>query len=158
MNARVIALGHPFRGDDGAALEVARRLPAGLADVILAGRPGPGLLDLLDAGVPTVLLDCVRSGRPAGTIVKLRLAELPSAAIRERRASSHGLGPADALGLMEALGRPLPRGFFVGCEGVAFGAGPALSPAVEAAMDDWVAAIRVAVEESCTNTASSIDS
>lgn len=155
---RVLALGHAFRGDDGAALAVAARLPPGLADVRPVGRPGAGLLDLLDADVPTVLLDVVRTGRPAGTLVKLPLEALPDAAVRQQRASSHGFGPGDALALGRALGRPLPRGWFVGVEGERFDAGTERSPAVEAALDAWVEATIEAVEALCTSTGSSTGS
>ena len=150
--ARVIALGHPARSDDGAALQVARRLPPGLAEVILAGRPGAGLLDLLDAAVPTVLIDVVRAGLAPGALVRLTLAEAGAAALTAPRVSSHGLGPGDALRLAKALGRALPRGWFVGVEGDRFDPGEQLSPAVEAALDGWLAATVAAVEDLCTST------
>lgn len=126
----MIALGNPDRGDDGAALRLARRLPFPVAAL---GRPGLGLLDLLDG--PVLLLDAVRSGRPPGTIVEVRLTAL------RPRGPPHRIGPAEVLALASALGRPA-QGWLVGIEGARFDAGSALSPPVADAMDDWAAAVR----------------
>lgn len=153
MRPRVIALGNAGRGDDGAALVVAARIPPERAEVLLAGRPGPGLLDLFDPAVPTVLLDVVSAGLPPGTLVRLDLGAVPDAAVAGGRASTHGLGPAHALRLGRALGRELPRGWFVGVEGATFAPGAPLSPQVQAALDAFYAATMAAVEALCTSTA-----
>lgn len=146
---RVIALGNEAAGDDAAALEVARRVEARLAargereaiELILAGRPGAGLLELLHAEVPTVLVDVTRSGASPGTIFDLALDDLTGAITGERHFSSHGFGPGEALRLGKALDRRLPHGRFVGIEGTRFDAGAALSPAVAGALDALVAAV-----------------
>lgn len=165
---RVIALGSPHGGDDEAALRIAAALldegpgpgdptpgdgrdRRGVADVrdvcdvIIAGRPGPGLVDLLDDPRPAVLIDVVRSGAPPGTVHELALAGLADAALGGGPLSSHGFGPAEALRLAAALGRPPPRGAFVGVEGATFGVGAPLSPAVAAAMEAFLAATRAAI-------------
>lgn len=151
MRPRVIALGNAVRGDDGAALLIAARIPADQAEVLLAGRPGPGLLDLFDPATPTVLLDVVSAGLAPGTLVRLDLAAVPDAAVAGGRASTHGLGPAHALQLGRALGRELPRGWFVGVEGASFEPGAPLSPEVEQALDAFYAAAMAAVEDLCTS-------
>lgn len=144
---RVIALGNELACDDGAALEAARRLsrrrPA--LDVVLAGRPGPGLLDLLDADVPTVLLDVVRVDRAAGHIVELALDRVAEASVDGRPVSSHALGVGETLRLAAALGRPLPRGIFIGIAGRRFGPGETRDPDVDACIDDLVDAAEGAV-------------
>lgn len=129
----VIALGNESASDDGAAL----RAVAGVqrAEVILAGRPGPGLLDLLDAERQTILVDVVRSGASPGAIFERPLAELVQATIAERQTSSHGFGPAETLRLGQALGRRLAPGVFVGIEGREFGPGTELSAPVAAKLD-----------------------
>ena len=105
-----------------------------------------------------MLLDVVRTGAAPGTLVRLPLDAIPEAAAREVRASSHGIGPGDALALARALGRPLPRGWLVGVEGERFDAGTALSPAVAEALDAWTRATIEAVEALCTSTGSSTGS
>lgn len=147
---RVIVLGNDTAGDDAAALEAARRVDAQVVsrkgdeeeiELVLAGRPGAGLLDLLPANVPTVLVDVTRSGAAPGTIFDLDLDELTGAITGERHFSSHGFGPGEALRLGKALGRPLPRGRFVGIEGIRFDTGATLSPAVAGAMESLVTAV-----------------
>ena len=53
---RVIALGGAMRSDDALMLELAERMFAGdpSVELILAGRPGPGLIDLLDTREPVL--------------------------------------------------------------------------------------------------------
>lgn len=138
---RVIALGSALHRDDGVALVAAKALDDSGLDVRLAGRPGPGLLDMLDPSVPTLVLDAVRGVEP-GTLVELTLDEVArEAAVRT---SSHGLGVAEALQLGFALGRALPRGRFIGLGGARFDPGEGLSPAVAARADVYVDAIRAA--------------
>lgn len=146
---RIIALGNESAGDDAAALEAARRVDAHVAargerediELVLAGRPGAGLLELLHAEVPTVLVDVTRSGASPGTIFDLALDDLTGAITGERHFSSHGFGPGEALRLGKALDRRLPHGRFVGIEGTRFDAGAALSPAVAGAMEALVTAV-----------------
>lgn len=143
---RVIALGHELASDDGAALVAARRLsdePG--VELVLAGRPGAGLLDLLDPSVPTLLLDVVRLGAAAGAVVEVRLEDLPDASVDAKPLSSHGLGAAEALRLAGALGRALPPGIFLGIGGRRFEPGAVIDPEVEAGIDDLVTAARAAI-------------
>jgi hydrogenase maturation protease len=137
--ARVIVLGNDAAGDDGAAIAAGRiAATGGDLDLVLAGRPGVDLLDLLDAGAPVVLVDVVQTGARPGTLV-----ELPLHAIHDRAvASSHGFGPAEALALARSLGRPSPRGVFLGVEGARFHAGAPLTEGVAATVPALAAAIR----------------
>lgn len=144
---RVIALGNPLASDDGAALEAARRIPSREGvEIVLAGRPGPGLLDLLDPDVPTVLMDVVRVGAVVGAVVELPLSELASASIDGKPLSSHGLGVAQALAMAKALGQPLPRGMFLGLGARCFDPGTTLSREVEQAIFDLCTAAEAAVD------------
>ena len=144
---RVIVLGNRHAGDDGAALRAAEILDGALdrARVICAGRPGAGLLDLLEGKAPVVLVDVTRSGSAPGTIHRILLAELTEAALAGPNVSSHGFGPGQALQLGRVLGRPVPDGSFVGVEGACFDPGEDLSPEVAAAMPALVAAVREAI-------------
>lgn len=140
---RVICLGNAGASDDGAALRIAGLVGA---PVIRAGRPGAGLLDLLDGGEPVVLVDVIASGAEPGTIHRLPLADLPGAAIAAAPVSSHGFGPGEAIALALALGRSLPPGELIGVEGTRFEPGERLSPAVEAALPALAAAVSDAID------------
>ena len=146
MSVRVIALGSAMSQDDGAALAAARALEGEPgATIVLAGRPGPGLLDLLTPDAPVVLLDAVRAGAAPGEVVALSLEALAGAAVASDAVSSHGLGVASALRLGAALGRALPPGRFVGMGGARFEPGEGLSSAVAAALPEMITAARAAV-------------
>ncbi|MFV8750262.1 hydrogenase maturation protease [Nannocystaceae bacterium ST9] len=141
---RVIALGSAMRGDDGFMLALAERMFAGDPSValVLAGRPGAGLLDLLDTDDRVLLLDVVVSGRAPGTLHHFTLAELPEHAKALAQLSSHGFGPAEALELARALGRRLPEGEFLGIEGGRFELGGEVSPELVASSADLEARVR----------------
>lgn len=159
---RVIALGNEAAGDDGAALAAAQIAGRsgdvdvdGDIDVILAGRPGVGLLDLLDTSAPVVLVDVVRTGARPGALVELPLAAIVDRAVASAPASSHGFGPAEVLALAHGLGRALPRGVFLGVEGARFEAGAPPSEGVAIAIPALAAAIRRAAEALATDAHSS---
>jgi hydrogenase maturation protease len=146
----VIALGSRTACDDEAALLAAERLGERLGArvrVVLAGRPGPGLLDLLDPATPTVVLDVIAAGLRGGEVIRVPLRELPKAAVAGRPVSSHGLGPAEALRLAQSLGRVLPEGTFVGIEGVRLTPGAGLDPAVRDGIETLVERAAAAVHE-----------
>lgn len=103
MTARVIGVGSELRGDDAAGLLVARllrdRAPAGVD--VRESDGEVGLLLELMAGVDRLLLvDAAVDGHPPGTVRRLGATGAGATA----RATTHRLGPAEALGLAEALG------------------------------------------------------
>lgn len=113
---RIIGIGSPF-GDDACGLAAARLLadepPAG-TEIVIADRPGTGLIELLEGVDAAILIDAVRSGAPPGTIHDLDLLDLPGSSLRA--VSSHDLGVAEAMQLMTALGRLPVRGRLLGIE------------------------------------------
>lgn len=144
---RVIGVGNPFRGDDGAGLAVARSLRGALAGVEVLEREGEpvGLIEILDGADAVWLVDAVSSGAPSGTVHRLEAAagKLPRELFR---ASTHALGLAEAVELARALGR-LPETLVVfGIEGARFEAGEGLSREVERAAGQVAAAVREEVE------------
>jgi hydrogenase maturation protease len=113
---RIIGIGSPF-GDDAAGLEVARILtqaPPPNCEVIVADRPGAGLLELLDSIDPVILIDAVRSGAKPGTLHQLSFDELDRCPARF--VSSHELGVAASVQLASRLGRAPARGGVLGIE------------------------------------------
>jgi len=90
-----------------------------------------------------ILIDAMRAGGAPGTIYRLTLEELEGRAkAGASDLSAHGLGVVEAVALARAAGMRLPPTVVFGVEPgeVAFGEG--LSPAVEAAMQRLVAAVR----------------
>jgi len=140
----VIALGNPDRGDDGAPIVVAERLRSE-ASVVLAGRPGPGLLHLLPPHGRFILVDVTATGSVPGTIRSLPLDSLDPLSLPDSRISSHGFGPGETLVLARALGIESQQGWFVGVEGEAFGLGAGFSRAVEDALPAFEDAVREAI-------------
>jgi hydrogenase maturation protease len=103
-------------------------------------------LDHFVPGGLNVLMDVVVSGAPPGTIHEIDLGDLGSRLRPGPGPSSHGFGPAEALALADALGRPLPKGVFLGIEGESFTEGAPLSPAVRGALPSYEKRIRSALE------------
>lgn len=143
---RVIALGNPHRGDDAFMLALAEQVCGQdpRVELILAGRPGLGLLELLNTTKPVLLLDVVVSGAEPGTLHELALAELPLRPLAST--SSHGQGPAEVLALALALGRVLPRGELLGIEAGHFELGRAPSPALLARRDTLAERLRERID------------
>jgi len=140
---RIIGIGSPF-GDDAAGLEAARQLaadPPPDTDVLVADRPGAGLIDLFDGAEGVILIDAARSGAPPGTIHDLDLHTLPSHPLG--LISSHDLGVAEAVRLAATLGQLPRRGRVLAIEIAAGGS---------EARVDVCAGVRVGVTEAVSRT------
>ena len=138
----VLVCGDRNRGDDGAAVVAAERLPRRLRSAIrirACGQLEPDeLVSALLSG-PCLILDTVRGVAP-GAILEVSLRQLLSGD-GSTPASTHALPMPIVVGLAAELGAPLECGAFLGIGGSAFGPGQRLSPSVEAGIDDYVAAI-----------------
>ena len=128
----VVGLGNPLRGDDGAGLEVARRVrERGSGDGIevgeLCGDPTE-LLDLWLGREAVVLVDSMRSGASPGTIRRFDASRVPlPARQRHGRSSTHAAGPAETIELARALGALPARVIVYAVEGSRYGPGTPLS-------------------------------
>lgn len=138
MSRIVIGLGNPFRRDDAAGLEAARRLRNVESHTSPVG--GLELLELWNGADEVVVIDAMCSGGPAGTVRRFdALEELLDLA--EGFGSTHGLGLVTAIGLGRELGR-LPRRLVVyGIEAGDVAPGVELSAAVAAAVERVVAEV-----------------
>lgn len=132
----VIGLGNDARRDDGVGLAVVRslaRTPETPARLVEGPGDASALLELWTGVERVIVIDAVRSGRPAGTIVRLEVGasglpgDVPAT-------STHGLSLAEAVGLGRALDR-LPRSLVVyGIETGSLDAGEGLTPPVAEAV------------------------
>jgi hydrogenase maturation protease len=132
----LIGIGNDWRSDDGAGLEVARRL-GGLQ---LRGEP-ISLLEVLDGTEDVVVVDAVLSGAPPGTLHVFDAGSSPLPVDLFGSSSTHALGVAEAIEIARSLGR-LPKQVRVyGIEGASFDYGCGLSPEVEKAVEECTKSI-----------------
>lgn len=132
----VIGVGNSTRGDDGAGIELARRLrerrtPGALVRES-SGEMG-ALLECWSGHDRVVVVDAARSGAPPGTVRRFEAhaSPLPASLLRT---SSHALGVADAVEMARGLGT-LPSIVIVyAIEGAAFSIGARLSAPVRRAV------------------------
>ena len=132
---KVIGLGNDWRSDDGAGLEVARRL----GGAQLAGEP-IGLVDALDG--PCVVVDAVSSGAEPGTVHRFAVNGAPLPAGVFGGQSTHAFGLAEALELARSLDRLPERVLVIGIEGGSFDFGKGLTPPVAASVESVVEELR----------------
>lgn len=156
MQALVIGIGNPDRGDDGAGPFVARLIkraaPPGVEAVRCSGDPAD-LLVLWQEADKVIAVDACRSGAPPGTIREFDACAEPLPA-GLGAVSTHGFGLAAAVELARAM-NCLPRSLTViAIEAESFDPGAPLSLAVEQAGRAAAAAIAEMLKEgSCTKPA-----
>ncbi len=132
----LIGIGNPDCGDDGAGVEVVRRVAAasdGIGTLTLSG----GAAELIDAWSGTdrvVVVDAARSGRPPGTVSRFEADAEPLPAGHERR-STHGLGLAEAIELARNLGLLPSRLTVYAIEAAETAVGSVMTPAVARAVE-----------------------
>ena len=140
----VIGVGNELRGDDGAGVEVVRRLSerAGQAGIEVGEHPyePSGLLDAWQGRDAVVLVDTMHSGAPPGTIRRFDASAEPLAALHGS-SSTHAFGLDEAIELGRALDR-LPRRVIVfAVEGRTFEAGTGLSDEVKSVIPALASAV-----------------
>jgi hydrogenase maturation protease len=150
----VIGVGNPYRRDDAAGLEVARRVAAAALPAVLVhehdGEP-TGLLDLWDGMDAAYLVDMVVSGAPPGTVhwFDATVLDVP---VERGHSSTHHLSLREAVGLARALDRMPGRLLLVGIEGRDVRAGTAMHAAVEAGVEHAVRRVRDQLPGSTAST------
>lgn len=142
MTTLVVGLGHPDRGDDAAGLVAAEAVGA----LRLAGTTvvtsTTGLLGVVDeiAGCDRlVVIDAIRSGALPGTVVQYDARRLP-AAVRSSF-SSHAMGLADEVAMLDNLGHLPAEVEVIGVELDDVSVGADLSEAVVLALPTVLAAV-----------------
>ena len=147
----MIGVGNPFRGDDAAGREVARRVRErvpGELEVVVCELEPTRLIDAWDGADTAIVADAVASGTEPGTVHRFDATSeaLPS---REFRSSTHALGIGETIELARAIGRLPSRMVVIGIEGESFGSGTELSAA---ALEGVERAVAVVLEEAgCTS-------
>lgn len=137
MTRLLIGLGNADRGDDGVGIAVVRRVAELAADgvAVVESDDPASLIDIWSEVERAVVVDAVKSDRPAGTVFTLDVTETPLPADGWSKGGTHSLGLAAAVELSRALGRLPRRLLVVGVEVDGLAAGAELSPAVLASVD-----------------------
>lgn len=137
MTGLLIGLGNPQRGDDGVGIAVVRRvaeIATGAVEVVESDDPA-SLIDTWSGVEQAVVVDAMKSGCPAGTVLTLDVTETPLPSEGWAKGGTHSLGLAAAVELSRALGRLPRRLVVVGVEVDGVTASSELSPAVLASVD-----------------------
>jgi hydrogenase maturation protease len=132
----VIGVGNRALSDEGVGSrvvrEVRKKVPPGV-EVVDAGLPGPGLIDLLEEREKAVIVDAIDAGGLSGTLYRFGLDDVASAR-PDRSCSLHQGDVLQYVRLAEALGTGPKEVVFVGIQPESFSPGENLSPTVEAAI------------------------
>jgi hydrogenase maturation protease len=140
----VIGLGNSLRGDDGVGVRVAQALAEqelpGSVEVVDGGTLGLGIVPLMEGRQRVILVDAAEVGRDPGEFARFTLDEVHLLG-DEQHVSVHAASLGDALQLAKVL-HVLPD------KVILFGVQPAtmqwaseLSPQVEAALPELIAAV-----------------
>jgi hydrogenase maturation protease len=139
----IVGIGNPYRCDDRAGLEAARRIQSqsgeGLEVLQFPGEPMT-LLDLWEGRQRVFLIDAVASAEKPGTLHVLDAVHQPLP-LNLFNTSTHNMSVADTIELARTLGRLPGELWLYGIVGQCFQYGEDLSPAVENAIDRVVDAI-----------------
>ena len=129
MLTLVVGVGNPWRGDDAAGLELARRIAGTGVEVRTVEGDASGLLEAWAGHEHVALVDAAAPAASPGALHTFRADHepLPAAGLRS---STHAFGVADAIELARALGRLPARVDVYAVEGAEFAVGAGLSPPV----------------------------
>jgi hydrogenase maturation protease len=145
----VLGLGNPLMGDDGLGLAVLGRLreewdlPGGV-ELVDGGTWGMNLLPLIEDAPELVLVDAIRTGTPAGTVVELERDRLPR--YLAHKLSPHQVDLKEVLALAEFRGTLPHRTVAIGAEPGAVELSLELSPALREAEEAVVLAVVARLE------------
>jgi hydrogenase maturation protease len=145
----VAGIGNIFLSDDGFGVEVVSRmaatpLPAGVRVEDFGIRGVHLAYELLDGVDGLILVDAVPMGEVPGTVAVITPED--DGTLDPDHAGqgfdAHSMSPEVVLGTLARLGGTVQRIYVVGCQPACLDEGMGLSPVVEAAVDDAVAACR----------------
>lgn len=141
MRTVILGIGNTILSDEGVgvhavgALLTNYDLPAGV-EVMDGGTAGMELLEPLSGVNLLVVLDAVKSGRPAGTIVKIIGDEVP--VFFRTKISPHQISICDVLASLELIGDKPKEMVLIGVEPDSLELGLEMTPAIAACMSEMV--------------------
>lgn len=133
----ILGLGNLLQGDDGVGCRVAQELERRTlrddVEVIDAGTPGIGLLNLFEGRERVIIIDAAEMGLPPGTFRRFGPQDVLLTGSNQRF-SLHRTGVIDSLMLARELSIKLPQIVFFGVQPAIVDWNDALSPQVQAAV------------------------
>jgi len=156
MNARhvlVVAYGNPLRGDDGlawrSAEELAKKGPPANVEILSRHQLAPELAENLTRCDAVIFLDAAAPQLADTRPGEIRTVEISARDAQQVAASAfcHQFSPATLLALAVRLYHARPRAFCVTMTGENFDAGERLSPAIEAALPEFVGRVEKLIQE-----------
>jgi hydrogenase maturation protease len=145
----ILACGNPLRGDDGVAWHAAealrQTLPPDQAEIFCFHQFAPELAEVSSHAAAVIFLDAAAKGTPGQVICE------PVGTETSDSRFSHHLTPAAVMTLSRQLYGANPQAFVVSLCGECFDHGEELSPAVVAALPEFVGAVKQLVSEMSRN-------
>ena len=140
----MLGLGNILLSDEGVGVRAVEALAEQVqlspdVEVLDGGTSGMDLLDQIAGRARLIVVDAVRTRRPAGTVVRLAGDEVP--AFFSSRLSPHQLGLSDVLAVLRLMEAAPARITVIGVEPACLDLGLSLSPAVEAGLSEVFALI-----------------
>ncbi|MDR3435181.1 HyaD/HybD family hydrogenase maturation endopeptidase [Telmatospirillum sp.] len=139
MRVVVLGIGNVLMSDEGIGVHAVDALQKRFAlhddvEVIDGGTTGMELLPDLEGAQYLVVIDAVRVGKPAGSVVRLEGDEVP--AFFKTKLSPHQVGLSDVLAALRFSGGAPDHVILIGVQPASLDMGMDLSPTVAARMDE----------------------
>lgn len=144
MNVLVLGAGNILLSDEGIGVRVVEalqdryRLPDAI-EVLDGGTCGMDLLDVIADRDHLIIVDAVNTGRPPGTLVRLRDDEIP--AVFRTKSSPHQLGLQEVLALLRLLETAPGHVTVIGVQPQSLDIGLDLSPLIAGKLDEMLAMV-----------------
>lgn len=124
----VVGIGNVLFKDEGLGIHAVRLIKDEGIDIIEAGTPGFGLLDIVKNYKKVIILDAVDMGKPAGTIGRFSPEQVVSIS---KGFSLHEMGLAEVIKLGTAIGEDFSNVIIFGIQPQDISFGEGLSEAVK---------------------------
>lgn len=144
MRVMVLGIGNVLMTDEGVGVRVVNDLESRFrfpesVEILDGGTSGMELLDPISGLDHLIVVDAVRSGDPAGTMIRLEDDEVP--ALFQTRLSPHQLGLSDVLATLLLMGEFPKHLVLLGCEPKTLKTHMGLTDEVEAAVEPLIEAV-----------------
>jgi len=141
MSVMVLGIGNMLMCDEGIGIRVVQEIDSRFrfpdnVEIMDGGTSGMELLDPMMNRDHLIVVDAVRSGDPAGTLIRLEDEEVP--ALFQTRLSPHQLGLSDVLATLKLAGGFPLHIVLLGCEPKSLETQMGLTPEVEAQVEPLI--------------------